>query len=41
MSSLITTTMPGMKKTVDLLKKELTHDQVKTIIIKSFHTLGG
>ena len=32
MSSLLTTTMPGMKKTVDLLKKELTHDHIKTII---------
>jgi 5-methyltetrahydrofolate--homocysteine methyltransferase len=32
MSSLLTTTMPSMKKTVDLLKKELAHDPVKTII---------
>ncbi len=41
MSSLLTTTMPGMKKTVDLLKKELAHDPVKTIIIKFYYTLGG
>jgi 5-methyltetrahydrofolate--homocysteine methyltransferase len=31
-SSLLTTTMPSMKKTMDLLKKELAHDHVKTII---------
>ena len=32
MSSLLTTTMPSMKKTVDLLKKEFAHNHVKTII---------
>ena len=32
MSALLTTTMPNMKETIDLVKRELTDQQIKTII---------
>ena len=32
MSALLTTTMPSMKETIDLVKRELGNDQVKTIV---------